>query len=303
MKPLKNLKLPAMCNKILPLVWVLIVSVFTPAIAQEKVPVNLTITYHTQQQLPYLIAKAKIKGKGKNTLLGGLATRFYIYNSSGDTLLIASGVTDYQGEMLVYLPTAVQSVFQSTASPHFAVQTTANTLYKTGFAEVTVQKSRLQLDTLEGRKLVVTLLVKNDSSWVPLKGAEILLGVKRLDGLLPINSSATVTTDSLGMVSGDFTVENLPGDQKGGLTLVASIKDNEVVGSVESGIQVPWGAPRNLISNHFFDRTLFARRGQSPIWLEVLAYSMIVLVWGVVIYLLFQLRKIIQIGKSATLSE
>lgn len=289
-----------MRNKILTIIGVLIVSVFIPALAQEKAPVTLTISYHTQQQLPYLIAKAKTKVKGKISLLGGLPTRFYLYNHSGDTLLIGSGVTDYKGELLVYIPPTVQSVFQSTASPHFAVQTAANALCKTGFAEVTIQKSRLHLDTLDGRKLVATLLVKNDSGWAPLKGAEILLGVKRLDGLLPINSSATVTTDSLGMVSGDFTVENLPGDQKGGLTLVASIKDNEVVGSVESDIQVPWGAPRNLIRNQFFDRTLFARRGQSPIWLEVLAYSMIIVVWGVVIYLLLQLRKIIQIGKSAT---
>jgi len=278
---------------------ILFSSVFTGLQAQEKSSVTLRINYYTHQNLPYLVAKAKTKINGKLSPVPGLVAKYYIYNATGDTVFLGSAAMDFKGESLLYVPASAQAVFQSQASLHFMVVTASNKQYDEGSGEVTVQKSKLIIDTLDGRKAVATLLVKNDTGWIPMKGVELTLGVQRLDGILPINSTATASTDSLGMVTGDYAIENLPGDKKGILTLVASIKDNEVVGSIESGINVPWGAPAHFITNHFFDRTLFARRGQSPIWLEILAYSMVAMVWGVVIYLLVQLRKIIRIGKSA----
>jgi hypothetical protein len=128
-----------------------------------------------------------------------------------------------------------------------------------------------------------------------MAGIEMVLAVKRLDGNLNISETATYTTDSLGAVTGEFTRENLPGDQKGNLILVANIIDNDVFGNVEAESTVPWGKPL-VYTNNFNHRSLFARRGLSPIWLELLAYGIILLVWAVIIFLVFQIRKIIQLG-------
>jgi hypothetical protein len=47
---------------------------------------------------------------------------------------------------------------------------------------------------------------------------------------------------------------------------------------------------------NFDHRSLFARRGHSPIWLELLAYSIVVAVWSVIIFLLVQIKNLKKLG-------
>jgi hypothetical protein len=55
--------------------------------------------------------------------------------------------------------------------------------------------------------------------------------------------------------------------------------------------------PSQKVAPWYFDhRSLFARRGHSPIWLELLAYGIVAVVWAVIIYLLFQIRNIKKLG-------
>jgi hypothetical protein len=77
--------------------------------------------------------------------------------------------------------------------------------------------------------------------------------------------------------------------------LVASVVDNETYGNLTAEIIVPWGkyyAP----SLKFNERTLFARRGLTPLWLELLAYAIVVAVWTVIIYLVLQIKKLKRLG-------
>jgi len=108
-------------------------------------------------------------------------------------------------------------------------------------------------------------------------------------------STATYTTDSAGTITGEFNRDSLPGDKRGNLVLVASIIDNDVYGNIEAETTVPWGKPLVYTTN-YNHRSLFARRGHSPIWLELLAYGIILVVWTVIIYLGFQIRNIIKLG-------
>lgn len=66
-------------------------------------------------------------------------------------------------------------------------------------------------------------------------------------------------------------------------------------GNLTSEMVVPWGKYYAYASN-FDERTLFARRGYSPLWLELLAYAIVVVVWSVIIYLFFQIKKIKKLG-------
>jgi len=58
---------------------------------------------------------------------------------------------------------------------------------------------------------------------------------------------------------------------------------------------VPWGINLVYVSN-FDHRSLFARRGYSPIWLELLAYKIVVVVWVIIFYLLLQIKRIKKLG-------
>ncbi|NBU53720.1 MAG: CBS domain-containing protein [Alphaproteobacteria bacterium] len=150
-------------------------------------------------------------------------------------------------------------------------------------------------EIMTSKIITAKLLTMVDSIWKPMAGVEMVLAVKRLDGNLNISETATYTTDTAGLVTGEFKRDSLPGDTKGNLVLVANIIDNDVYGNIIAETSVPWGKPLVYTTN-YNHRSLFARRGHSPIWLELLAYGIIILVWGVIIYLGFQIRNIIKLG-------
>jgi hypothetical protein len=81
----------------------------------------------------------------------------------------------------------------------------------------------------------------------------------------------------------------------GKLVLVASVIDNDTYVNLTAEIEVPWGA-KSVYTTNFNHRSLFARRGSSPIWLEALAYTIVVAVWAVIIFLVFQIKKIKNLG-------
>ena len=128
-----------------------------------------------------------------------------------------------------------------------------------------------------------------------MTGVEMVLAVKRLDGNLNINETATYTTDTAGAITGEFKRDSLPGDSKGNLQLIASVIDNDLYGNLTSEINTPWGKPL-IYTTNYNHRSLFARRGHSPFWLEFLAYGIIIAVWVVIIYLVIQIKKIVKLG-------
>jgi len=67
-------------------------------------------------------------------------------------------------------------------------------------------------------------------------------------------------------------------------------------GNLETTIQVPWGKSSHYINSHFEARSLWARGDKVPIWLAILAYSIIFSVWATLIYLIIQVLKIRRIG-------
>jgi hypothetical protein len=134
-----------------------------------------------------------------------------------------------------------------------------------------------------------------DTVWTPVKAIDVKIAVKRLDADLNVAETPTYETDSLGVASADFKRDSLPGDSKGNLTLIAKVEDNDVYGNLSSEKIVPWGKSIKYYTE-FDKRTLFARRGKSPLWLELLAYSIVIAVWGVLIYLFGQIKKLKQLG-------
>ena len=119
--------------------------------------------------------------------------------------------------------------------------------------------------------------------------------MKRLDGNLDVNETPTFTTDSTGVANADFKQMNLPGDSKGNLVLVASVEDNDIYGNMTTERTVPWGTPSMYVSN-YNSRSLFARAGRPPLWLLWMASSITLVVWSIIFYLFFQIRKLKKLG-------
>jgi hypothetical protein len=81
--------------------------------------------------------------------------------------------------------------------------------------------------------------------------------------------------------------------------LLASVEDNDQLGNLKTEKIVPWGAATNPV-NTFNERSLFATRDKTPVWLLLMAFGIIGIVWGTLIYLIIQIFKIRKLGNQVS---
>lgn len=244
----------------------------------------------------HLVFKTKSKVDGKFKNIPDIKLAVYISSDADKANLLGTVTTNDVGDGVLLIPPSAKKEWIKSPNQTFLAVSTANSQFDEARGELAITKAKLQIDTADGKLVKAKLVALVDTVWTPISDVEMQIGIKRLDGNLSVNETPTFTTDSSGVTSAEFKRDSLPGDTKGNLVLVASVIDNDVYGNLTAELTVPWGSKFSHISN-FDHRTLFARRGYSPIWLQLLAYSIVVAVWGIIIFLVLQIRKIKQLGK------
>jgi hypothetical protein len=263
----------------------------------EKGALNIAINYFViNNKVPYLMVKVNTKVNGKFTNVGGINLKLFLDKDSTGTF-IGNAVTNEKGEAFANIPTSVKSEWATSVKHTFLATFAGNKKYEASKAELTVAKVKILIDAGSDKTVTASVFEMKDNIWVPVKGVDVALAVKRLASDLPINEKPTVTTDSTGKATGDFKRDSIPGDAKGNITLVAKIVDNDQYGNLIIQKNVPWGA-KFVPVNTFNKRTLFATRNKAPIWLLFIAYSIAISVWAVLIMLVFNLFKIRKLGKE-----
>ena len=250
--------------------------------------------YNNNNQLQYLKAHAKTKIEGKFKMVAGIHLNFYI-TAEAPANFLGKAITNEKGEATVLIPPSARGEWLKSAKQSFMIVSDVSKLYDVTKANADIIKAKLKIDTADDKKITAMFLELKDSVWTPVKGVDIKIAVKRMDGDLNVNETPTYTTDSLGMVSSDFKRDSLPGDSKGNFILIAKVEDNDSFGNLSAEKLVRWGSVFSYASD-FDNRSLFARRGKSPIWLELVAYSIIAGVWIILVYLFFQIRKLKSLG-------
>ncbi len=266
--------------------------------AQDVDKNNLVLTlkyFNDNNKSHHLLVQAKSKIDGKFQQIADMPVRFYIGLEPMVENLLGKGVTNDKGEALLVIPPQAQAEWLKSPIQNFIVLSDGNAKFEEGRGDLTITKAKLKIDTVEGKIITASIIALIDTVWTPVASVDFVVGVKRLGGLLNVNETQTYTSDSTGMISAEYKRDSLPGDQKGNLVLVASVIDNELYGNLTTEIEVPWGS-KSVYTTNFDHRTLFARRGHSPIWLEMLAYTIVLAVWSVIIYLVFQINKIKKLG-------
>lgn len=237
--------------------------------------------------------KSKIDGKFKN--MSGITLNVFINSEKDQSNLIGKVTTNDVGDGLLLIPPSARAEWLKSPNQSFIAISEVTSLFDEARGETSITKAKIKIDTLDGRNISASLIALVDSVWTPIQDVEMLVGIKRLDGNLNVNETPTYTTDSLGNIMAEFKRDSLPGDNKGNLILVASVIDNDVYGNLSTEMEVPWGAPF-MYSTNYDHRSLFARRGHAPIWLTLLAYGIVVAVWAVIIFLMFQIRQLKKIS-------
>jgi hypothetical protein len=266
--------------------------------AQKPEKGNLVVGiryFNNNNTTHHLIFKTKSKVDGKFKNISDIKLAVYITSDATKANLLGTVTTNDVGDAVLLISPSAKNEWVKSPNQTFVAVSSPNQQFDEAKGELAITKAKLQIDTVEGKIVNAKLVALIDTTWTAIVEVEMQVGVKRLDGNLSVNETPTFTTDSIGGVTAEFKRDSLPGDTQGNLVLVASVIDNDVYGNLSAEMIVPWGLKLSHISN-FDHRTLFARRGHSPIWLELLAYSIVVVVWGIIIFLLFQIREIKKLG-------
>jgi len=267
--------------------------------AQDSTKSEVTVNVHhiiVNNSFRYLVVETKTKIEKRWQPMKHVPVQIFLDSNSNNNL-IANLQTDEHGKATTVVPAELKSIYDAAGSHKFIAVTKDGSQ-----GEFALTKSKIEIDTANAdgaRSVNVKVMKWENNEWLPAPDVEMRIGIRRLGGELKIGDEETYTTDSLGQVSAEFKRDSLPADEKGNIVLIAKVEDNDNYGSLSIEKTVPWGVNYKHESN-FGQRALWAARGKSPIWLMFLAYSIIISVWGTLIYLLYLMFRIWKEGVSKT---
>ena len=251
-------------------------------------------------KIPFVEIKAQTKVEKKLQPVPNISFQLYLDNIS-DSQRIGNVKTNFNGNATVTIPPALKTLWDASPKHTIICQSAATKAFEENEQEVEITQAKLLIDTLnedDVRSIVATLMELTDKGWVPVNETDIRIGVKRLGGILSAGTAEAFTTDAEGKAVAAFERDSLPGDNKGILTLVAKVEDNEQYGNLVMEMNAPWGEKATKGPDSFNERTLWATRDKAPYWLLLIANGIIITVWGTIIYLILQLFKIKKLGNK-----
>lgn len=278
-----------------------------PVVAQEK---EETVTVKKIVSLKYFnidnqqqFLRLSAITKDSNGVLPQQNKKFSLYMDSNEpTNLIATVTTDKRGEAKAFIPPSLKANWDSSAKHIFLAEADTGTENEQT-QEIEIVKSKITIDTLyeDGVRSITAKIMKLEGDdWIPAPEVELKIGILRMGKVLSAGDDATYTTDSSGTATVQLTKDSLPGDEKGNYILAAKVEDNDELGNLQIEKTVGWGIPNQIDKTFFDQRTLWSTAYRTPGWLLFAAYSIVIGVWGTLIYLVFQMIKIKRLGKSST---
>ncbi len=248
-------------------------------------------------KIPYLTVHANTKIDGKFQSVSGVTINIYMDENLPKNL-IGKVTTNMMGDAFAVIPKELKTLWDSSPKHKFIAISSATKDFNESNNELEITKAKILIDTIregETKSLVVKVLEYKDNSWMPAKDIETKAGIRRHASVLPVGKEQTYTTDSTGQFSAEFKRDSLPGDDNENITLVAKVEDNDQYGNLVVEKIVPWGVKVDK-ANDFDKRTLYSARFKSPYWLIGMAYLVIGIVWGVLIYLIVVIVRVMKIG-------
>jgi hypothetical protein len=295
MKRLKNYKIPLLLAA-----FIISYAAYTQdSIAKQPV---LDVSYFSyDNHIPYVQVMARLKQGRKFEPVKGVILKVYLDSVSSSLLMTDKAVTDETGKAEAVMPASLQTEWNASANHKFIAEASGVKEFEGERAEAEITKARLLIDTATGsetKNVIATFTALENGEWIPVKDVDIKIAVKRMGGTLTIGEEATYATDSSGTVAAEFKRDSIPGDANGNIVLIATVEDNDKYGNLSVEKTAKWGAPFTYHST-FNERSLFASRNKTPVWLLFMAYFIIGIVWGTLIFLVFQIFKIKKLGKQA----
>ena len=299
MKKMKKMKRNKIIYLVLSCLFMLLTNLVT---AQEDSVVSKEIVklkyYNDNNRMQYLVVENLLKTGKKTKPLINKIFELYLDSISAENF-IAKVTAGNSGKAKSFIPAGLKAKWELIPTHKFIAIAAGKE--EEPSTELIIIKSKIKIDTAsaEGiRSITVQVMKYENDNWMPAKDVEMKVGIQRHSSILTAGEEETYTTDSTGTVNVVLKNDSMPGDTKGNLILIAKVEDNDELGNLMIEKTVPWGMTVTPDTNFFNQRTLWSTRFKTPIWLLFMAYSIVIVVWGAIIYLVLQIFKIKRLGKS-----
>jgi hypothetical protein len=265
----------------------------------EKGTIKIDLAYHQlNNDLPVIYVSAKTKKEKKFEPVEGVEINLFLNNETSQGFM-GRVKTNGHGAGSLSLPARYKDQWDSLSSFKFIGTLTQNDRFEDKSAELEISKAKIEL-ALEDVDSVHTIharvLAFQHGEWIAQPETEIKLVVRRLMSDLKASEEETYTTDKNGEASTEFKLR-IPGDAEGSLMIGAKIEDHEMYGSLMSAKAAKWGQAQ--VQDHSFSkRTLWATRDKTPLWLLIFPNVIIIGVWGIIFFLIYQITRIVKLGKA-----
>ena len=133
-----------------------------------------------------------------------------------------------------------------------------------------------------------------DGTEIPVENAEVNLFAKRQFGNLVIDEAKRTDSDGVATFN---TPNDLPGDTAGYIQYIAKLPNEDLYGTVDTDTLIKAGVVIHPVSARA-KRAMWNTVQMAPIWILVSYTTIVITVWSIIFYIMFQIRKIYMIGKE-----
>lgn len=301
------------CRKIISILFMIIAMITfdTATFAQgtndsgSKLPLTVNLRSIISNGVRSVSVLATRKENKKTVIVDDIKSPFNLYlkevrdyDGTTGTGWMSSAFVNNEGEGVFIFPVWFKKLTDSIHEYTFIVNMHADPIYEDVEEEITIADARIGLD-YSGEDSVKTVAASlsgwKEQAYVPIPTAELKLCIKRTFNFLPVGE-AGITTNENGEISGELPLD-IPGNANGTITLAARLEDDDTYGTVEVTKDVPWAVLPKV--NPPRGRTLWSPGGNAPLLLVISSVTIIVIIWGTILYLVSLLFKIKKLGKTS----
>ena len=154
-------------------------------------------------------------------------------------------------------------------------------------------KILLSLNKADRESIAQVTGLENDR-WSSVPNVEIMISADRYFGQIELDEPKY--TDENGVASFKYS-EKLKGDTLGNVRLISKLTNQELFGMITADTAFSIGMV-NDAESLVEKRALWNSNRKAPLWLLASYISVVLAVWGLIFFVLFQLRRIYFIGKD-----
>ena len=146
----------------------------------------------------------------------------------------------------------------------------------------------------ENSTIQATVSGVKEGKKIPLENAEVNLFAKREFGNLVIDEAKRTNNEGIAIFN---SPSDLPGDTSGYIQFIAKLPNEDLYGTVDTDTLIKAGVVIQPVSARA-KRAMWNTVQMAPIWILITYPTIVIAVWSIIFYILFQLRKIYIIGKE-----